>query len=129
MSCCLCQRPQTFFLIVLFLGVVSPDAVVESGGKAQPGQVRRHQQSRSAADGIPRDHGGCHGPGEKDDLDECLNQAEIALKEHNDNYKQEMIFVLNIPILVCVPQKRWGSRPSSEQAAAHRVPVELQHHQ
>lgn len=86
-SCCLCQRPQTFFLIVLFLGVVSPDTVVESGGKAQPGQVRRHQQSCSAADGIPRDHGGCHGPGEKDDLNECLNQAEIVLNEHNNHYK------------------------------------------
>lgn len=86
-SCCLCQRPQTFFLIVLFLGVVPPDPVVESGGKAQPGQVRCHQQSCSAVDGIPRDHGGCHGPGESDDLNECLNQAEIALNEHDNNNK------------------------------------------
>lgn len=82
----MCQRPQIFFLFVLFLGVVSPDAVVESGGKAQPGQVRCHQQSRSAADGIPGDHGGPDGPGEKDDLNKCLNRAEIVLNEHN-HYK------------------------------------------
>lgn len=77
------QRPQTFFLIVLCLRVVSPDAVVESGGEAQPGQVGRQQQSGGAADGIPRDHGGSDGPGEKDDLDECLNQAETAFNPHS----------------------------------------------
>lgn len=42
---------------------------------------------------------------------------------------QEIIFVFQyaVPILVCVHQKRWGSRPSSERAAARKVPVELQH--
>lgn len=71
------SRPQISFLIVLFFWVVSPDAVVESSGKAQPGQVRCHQQSRSTVDGIPRDHGGSHGPGENDDLNECLGHTKI----------------------------------------------------
>lgn len=67
---------ENCLLLFFFLGVVSPYAVVKRGGEAQPGQVGRHQQSGSAADGIPRRHGGSDGPGEKHNLNKCLNWAE-----------------------------------------------------
>lgn len=59
-------------LLVFLLGVVSPYAVVEGGGEAQPRQVGRHEQSGSAADAIPGPHGGSNGAGEKHELHQSL---------------------------------------------------------
>lgn len=63
-------------LLFFFITVVSPYAVVERGGEAQPGQVGRHEQRGSAADGIPRRHGGSDSPSQEHDVNECLNRAE-----------------------------------------------------
>lgn len=74
------KKSQTYPLLFFFIGVVSPYAVVEGGGEAQPGQIWRHEQGSSAADGIPRHHGGCDGPSEEHNLNQSLDFAET---EHN----------------------------------------------
>jgi len=71
---------HTEVLLFFFLGVVSPYAVVEAGGEAQPRQVGRQEQGGCAADGIPRQHGGSDGPSEKNYLYECQFQL-VCTKE------------------------------------------------
>lgn len=60
-------------LLFLFLWVISPYAVVEGCGEAQPGQIGSEEQGGGAADGIPRHHGGSNRPREKNDLHQGLN--------------------------------------------------------
>lgn len=75
------RSTQNCLLLFFFLWVVSPYAVVQSGGETQPGQVGRHQQSGSAADRIPRHHGGSDGPSEKHYLNESLRWTERGFKQ------------------------------------------------
>lgn len=67
-------------LLLFFLWVVSPYAVVKAGGKAQPGQVGCQQQRCCAVDGIPRQHGGSNSPSENNDLNKCLNRETKEVK-------------------------------------------------
>lgn len=69
---------RTRILLFFFLGVVSPYAVVEAGGEAQPGQVGHHQRRCSAADGIPGHHGGSDGPSEEHQVYQGLVFTEAA---------------------------------------------------
>lgn len=72
-------RPKwTRILLFFFLGVVSPYAVVEAGGQAQPGQVRNHQRRSSAADGVPGHHGGSNCPSEEHQVYQGLVLTEAG---------------------------------------------------
>lgn len=60
-------------LLLFLLWIVSPYAVVEGSGKAQPGQVGHHEQKGSAVDTIPRPHGGANSPIKDKKLNQRLN--------------------------------------------------------
>lgn len=70
------QSTRNCLLLFLFLWVVSPYAVIEWGGEAQPGQVGHHQESGGATDRIPLHHGGSDSPSEHHDLNEGLDWME-----------------------------------------------------
>lgn len=69
---------RTRILLFFFLGVVSPYAVVQAGGEAQPGQVGNHQCCCSAADGIPGHHRGSDGPSEEHQVYQGLVLTEAG---------------------------------------------------
>lgn len=94
-------------LLVLFLGVVSPYAVVEAGGEAQPGQVGHHQCRCGAADGIPGHHGGSHGPSEQHQVNQGLviteggkSVIDSFVKLNGGHTGEHTNFIL------CAPKKR-----------------------
>lgn len=105
---------REFLLLVLFLGVVSPDAVVKRGEKAQPGHIGHHEQKRSATDGIPRNHGGYNGPSDEDNIKECLYWAKTGcyMDKHLLHHPQPFKCINEVPILVCVHGRREQARPS-----------------
>ena len=65
-------------LVSFGLRIVLPDAVVEAGGQAQPGQVGGHEQRGRPADGVPGQHGGAHCPGENQNL---VQRLELKAKK------------------------------------------------
>lgn len=95
-------------LLVFGITVVSPDAVIERGGEAQPGQVRRHEQGGGAVDGIPRHHGGSNSTSQTDDLDQCLNlKKRETFKSENVPSDQRQIYLRSecTHFNLCAPKK------------------------
>lgn len=102
---------REFLLLVIFLGVVSPDAVVERGDKAQPGHVGHNEQKCSATDGIPRNHGGHNGPSDEDNINEGLYWAETGCYMDNHLLHHPRLLQLlkwSTHFILCAPKKRTG---------------------
>lgn len=107
-------RPErTWILLFLFLGVVSPYAVVEAGGEAQPGQVGHHQGRSGAADGIPGHHGGSDGPGKEHQVDQGLvftDAGERVTRIVTDSLvnTDTLVSIFSQPtsFILCAPKKR-----------------------